>query len=131
MPPAWEGTSGVQVCPGDRVTRVGRMDLFVPLRRDCAGRQPHAQRAMTMATDDTLEHVSDTALWVAYYRGEESERADALFRDPHARRLAGERGQRIAAAMGPTARYTRWTLVIRTVIIDRFIAAEIAAEIGR
>jgi methyltransferase (TIGR00027 family) len=80
-----------------------------------------------MANDDTLEHVSDTALWVAYYRGEESERPDALFRDPYAKRLAGERGRRIAAAMGPTARYTRWTLVIRTVIIDRFLTAEIAA----
>src|SRR4051812_46162405 len=71
--------------------------------------------------DDTLQHVSDTALWVAYYRGEESERSDALFRDPYAKLLAGERGRRIADGMGQTSRYTRWTLVIRTVLIDRFI----------
>src|SRR4051812_4118855 len=71
--------------------------------------------------DDTLQHVSDTALWVAYYRGEESERPDALFRDPYAKRLAGDRGRRIAEGMGQTSRYTRWTLVIRTVLIDRFI----------
>jgi methyltransferase (TIGR00027 family) len=76
-------------------------------------------------SDDTLQHVSDTALWVAYYRAEESERPDALFRDPYAKLLAGERGRRIALGMGPTARYTRWTLVIRTVIIDRFIEAAI------
>src|SRR5436190_1700661 len=75
--------------------------------------------------DDTLQHVSDTALWVAYYRAEESERTDALFHDPYAKRLAGERGRRIAENMGPSARYTRWTLVIRTVLIDRFIAAAV------
>ncbi|HWA08297.1 MAG TPA: SAM-dependent methyltransferase [Opitutaceae bacterium] len=75
--------------------------------------------------DDTLQHVSDTALWVAHYRAEESERPDALFHDPYAKRLAGERGRRFAENMGPTSRYTRWTLVIRTVIIDRFIEAAI------
>lgn len=78
-----------------------------------------------MSTDDTLQDVSDTALWVAYYRGEESERADALFHDPFAKRLAGERGRRIALGMGQTSRYTRWTLTIRTVLIDRFIEAAI------
>jgi O-methyltransferase involved in polyketide biosynthesis len=36
-----------------------------------------------------LRHVSDTALWVAMYRALESERPDALFRDPWARHLAG------------------------------------------
>ncbi len=77
------------------------------------------------STDDTLQHVSDTALWVAYYRAEESDRPDALFRDPYAKLLAGERGRRIAGGMGPTSRYTRWTLAIRTVIIDRFIDAAI------
>src|SRR3954462_5915422 len=81
----------------------------------------------TPAADDHLHHVSDTALWVAHYRAEESERPDALFRDPYAKVLAGERGRRIALSMGPTSRYTRWTLVIRTVLIDRFIADAIAA----
>lgn len=78
------------------------------------------------APDDTLHNVSDTALWVAHYRAQESERADALFRDPYAGRLAGERGRRIAETMGVTSKYTRWTLVIRTVIIDRFITAAVA-----
>ena len=32
--------------------------------------------------DPTIGHVSDTALCVAVYRAEESERPDALFRDP-------------------------------------------------
>src|SRR3954462_8382774 len=81
----------------------------------------------TPAADDHLHHVSDTALWVAHYRAEESERSDALFRDPYAKRLAGERGRRIAQAMGRTSKYTRWTLIIRTVIIDEFVRAAIAA----
>jgi methyltransferase (TIGR00027 family) len=78
--------------------------------------------------DDTLQHVSDTALWVAYYRAEESARSDALFHDPYAKRLAGDRGRKIAQGMGSTARYTRWTLAIRTVMIDRFIEEAIRDE---
>ncbi|HEY5452787.1 MAG TPA: SAM-dependent methyltransferase, partial [Polyangia bacterium] len=39
-----------------------------------------------------ISHVSDTARWVAVYRARETERRDALFRDPLAARLAGERG---------------------------------------
>ena len=42
-----------------------------------------------MPTSTPISHVSDTAHWVAMYRAMESERPDALFRDPHARRLAG------------------------------------------
>jgi methyltransferase (TIGR00027 family) len=80
-----------------------------------------------MTPDDTpIRHVSDTALWVAYYRALETERPDALFRDPYARRLVGERGAQISAAMGKTARYTSWTVVIRTVVIDEMIARAVA-----
>src|SRR5256885_832404 len=35
-----------------------------------------------------LTHISDTARWVAVYRAMESERPDAIFKDPFARRLA-------------------------------------------
>ena len=40
-----------------------------------------------------ITHVSDTALLVAGCRAIESERPDALVRDPFAARLAGERGR--------------------------------------
>lgn len=43
-----------------------------------------------------LRHVSDTARWVAMDRALESERPDALFRDPYARRLAGTEGAALA-----------------------------------
>lgn len=74
-----------------------------------------------------IKHVADTALWVATYRAQESERPDALFHDPLAARLAGERGRQIAAAM-PYPRVMNWILVIRTVAIDRLILK--AIELG-
>src|SRR5438093_1410244 len=41
-----------------------------------------------------ISSVSDTARWVAMYRAMESERPDALFHDPYARRLAGPAARR-------------------------------------
>ena len=51
-----------------------------------------------------ITHVSDTARWVAIYRAMESERPDALFRDPYARRLAGPRGEQIVAEIDAMVR---------------------------
>jgi methyltransferase (TIGR00027 family) len=75
-----------------------------------------------------ISHVSDTALWVATYRAEESERPDALFRDPFARRLAGTKGEAISRQV-VGSQYTRWNVVLRTCIIDRFLTSEIAAGV--
>lgn len=68
----------------------------------------------------TIKNVSDTAFWIAHLRAIETERADALFRDPLADRLAGERGREIAEAM-PMWRMIAWTVAIRTCIIDDYI----------
>ena len=35
-----------------------------------------------------IQHVSDTAFWVAAHRATETERPDALFKDPYARLLS-------------------------------------------
>jgi methyltransferase (TIGR00027 family) len=67
-----------------------------------------------------VEHVSDTAFWVAHYRARESARPDALFHDPLAGRLAGARGEAIARAI-PAGAITGWIVAIRTVIIDDFL----------
>jgi methyltransferase (TIGR00027 family) len=72
-----------------------------------------------------IRNVSDTARWVAVYRARETERPDALFSDPHARRLAGERGEQIVRAM-PFADASGWAFTARTILFDRFIAAAIA-----
>lgn len=71
-----------------------------------------------------IRNISDTALWVAVYRARETEREDALFRDPYARRLAGERGEQIASVtLGKAS--PDWPFVARTVRFDQIIAEQV------
>jgi methyltransferase (TIGR00027 family) len=76
-------------------------------------------------TSTEIEHVSDTARWVAMYRAMESDRPDALFRDSFARRLAGERGEKILDAV-PQGRRWAWPMIVRTVVYDEIILRCIA-----
>jgi len=75
---------------------------------------------------DAIEHISDTAFWVAAFRAKESERPDALFRDPFAAQLVEGRGRAIAERMG-NPRMIAWTVAIRTRLIDDYVQAAIAA----
>ena len=75
-----------------------------------------------------IKDVTDTALWVAAYRAEETQRKDALFRDPLAAILVGSLGAMIATRT-QSSRYTAWSVVIRTHIIDRFILDTIAENV--
>src|SRR5262245_8789670 len=68
-----------------------------------------------------IRDISDTARWMAAYRAQESERAAAVFRDPFARALAGERGWQILKSM-PFAEENAWPFVARTHLFDRDIA---------
>ncbi len=72
-----------------------------------------------------IRNISDTALWVAVYRARESERPDALFRDPFARRLAGSRGEQIATSM-PFGERATWAFVMRTYLYDQFITEQLS-----
>ena len=72
-----------------------------------------------------VAHVSDTARWAAYYRALENERHDALFRDPFAALLAGERGRDIYLAQQGAKRHD-WAWITRTVLFDRIIRDSIA-----
>ena len=67
-----------------------------------------------------VENISDTARWVAIFRAEESERPDAVFHDPFARSLAGEKGEQIANAI-EFSRKNSWSFVARTYLIDEFV----------
>jgi len=67
-----------------------------------------------------IENVSDTARWVAVYRAMETERPDAHFRDPYARRLAGERGFTIARTV-PAGKASAWAMIVRTCLFDELI----------
>lgn len=72
-----------------------------------------------------IRNISDTAQWVAIYRAVESERPDALFKDPFARKLAGERGAQIYASAPPRSN-PNWAYAMRTYLTDRYVLQEIA-----
>jgi methyltransferase (TIGR00027 family) len=76
-------------------------------------------------SDEEIEHSSDTALLTAGWRAMESSRSDALFHDPLAAGLAGERGLRIARTRPEGA----WVVAIRTVLIDAFLQSAISSGI--
>lgn len=65
-----------------------------------------------------IGHVSDTAFLVAHARAVETARPDALFSDPFAATLAGEKGRAIAAAFPPM---TAWQVSMRTLVIDALL----------
>jgi methyltransferase (TIGR00027 family) len=71
-----------------------------------------------------VSHISDTARWVAYFRARETQRPDALFRDPYAERLAGERGFHIANTL-PEGNKHEWAWVARTYLFDQFLLREL------
>jgi methyltransferase (TIGR00027 family) len=79
-------------------------------------------------TEPLIRNISDTARWVAIYRARETERSDAVFRDPFARRLGGQRGEQIAKLM-PLGSDNGWSVVARTYSIDKLITEQIAEGI--
>jgi methyltransferase (TIGR00027 family) len=87
-----------------------------------------AESLPATSNESLIRNVSDTARLVAVDRAVETERRDALFRDPFARRLAGERGVSIAKSnpLGGRKSGIGWPIVTRTYVIDRMIQAHIA-----
>src|SRR6202171_3304192 len=71
-----------------------------------------------------VSNISDTARWVAYFRARETQRPDALFRDPYAERLAGAHGFQIANTL-PDGNKHEWAWVARTYLFDQFFARAI------
>ena len=74
--------------------------------------------------ESQIRNISDTARWVAVYRARESERPDAVFHDPFARRLAGERGEQIAASVTFMEKNS-WPFVARTWLTDYLISEQL------
>src|SRR5258707_11551742 len=79
---------------------------------------------LVFMTDPLIRDISDTARWMAVYRARETERADAVFRDPYARALAGERGEQIARAAG-FGEENAWSFLARTYLFDRFVTKQV------
>ncbi|HKI98019.1 MAG TPA: SAM-dependent methyltransferase [bacterium] len=75
--------------------------------------------------DDPIQHISDTAFWIAAYRAMESGRKNALFHDPLAGMLAQERGRELASSMGSAA-VVAWSVAIRTHVVDDYLRTAVA-----
>jgi len=75
---------------------------------------------------EQIQHTSESALLTAGWREMESSRSDALFHDPLAARLAGERGLRLARNEPLGA----WVVAIRTGLIDGFLNSAVASGIN-
>ena len=75
---------------------------------------------MTTPSGERMRSISDTARLVAYHRAMETERADAIFRDPYARTLAGESGERFARTLR-WGRRGAWSTIVRTRLLDEEI----------
>ncbi len=78
--------------------------------------------------ESLIRDVSDTAFWIARHRAIENRRRDALFHDPLADHLAGDRGKKLADSM-PMSRMVGWTVAMRTCIIDDYIKTAIDAGV--
>jgi methyltransferase (TIGR00027 family) len=57
----------------------------------------------------------------------ESERSDALFHDPYARRLAGEKGAEIVRTL-KDGNSMAWAMIVRTQVIDEIVMAEVNTD---
>lgn len=75
-----------------------------------------------------IRNISDTALLAAVYRARETERPNALFRDPYARQLAGERGEEIARSLVFSEK-NAWSWFTRTYLFDQIIEKRIGAGV--
>jgi methyltransferase (TIGR00027 family) len=75
----------------------------------------------------SVSHVSDTARWVAMYRAMESDRPDALFHDPWARKLAGPEGEAILRSI-PKGSASAWPMIVRTHVMDELILRSIRQD---
>ena len=72
-----------------------------------------------------INQVSDTAFMAAAYRAMETNHPNAIFHDPLAAKLAGDRGKKIIDNLPKQAFVGGWSVVIRTRIIDDFIQGAI------
>lgn len=76
----------------------------------------------------TFSHVSDTARFVALLRAMESERPDALFHDPFARKLAGDAAASVFSKLRAPGRFDANVMAVRTQVIDEIVLRLVREE---
>ena len=74
-----------------------------------------------------VDGVGLTSLWVAAMRAVETERPDGLFRDPFARRLAGDAGFEVMARGDPPSAVRPPVVAVRTRFFDETVRAALDA----
>jgi methyltransferase (TIGR00027 family) len=76
---------------------------------------------------NSINHISDTALWIAAYRAQETKSSHPAFNDHLAEKLAGEKGFEMVATT-PHTKSMAFAMIVRTCAIDRLV--EIAITKG-
>ena len=100
------------------ILRAGHTPVVLAMRTNAMA------EAQATGGQAVVRNISDTARWAAVFRARETERADAIFRDPYAERLAGKMGVDIANTL-PEGNSHAWAWVARTYLFDKFVAQEI------
>ncbi len=75
--------------------------------------------------EDSIQHISDTAFWIAGFRAQETERKDASFKDLLAKKLAGEKGLQMVSET-PHSAAMAFAMVARTGAIDRHVLSAVS-----
>lgn len=77
--------------------------------------------------ENTINHISDTALWIAAYRAQETKSSHPVVKDHLAEKLAGKKGLEMVATT-PHTESMAFAMIVRTCAIDRLV--EIAVSKG-
>lgn len=77
--------------------------------------------------ENTINHISDTALWIAAYRAKETNSSHPVINDHLAEKLAGEKGFEMVSTT-PHTESMAFAMIVRTCAIDRLV--EIAVSKG-
>lgn len=70
--------------------------------------------------ENTINHISDTALWIAAYRAKETQSSHPVIHDHLAEKLAGEKGFEMVATT-PHTESMAFAMIVRTCAIDRLV----------
>lgn len=76
---------------------------------------------MSSSQNHVINDVTDTAFWVALYRANELKRSHPLFTDHLAQKLIDQKAEAISKSLNEISRHAEFNVVMRTLVIDRFI----------
>src|SRR5438128_12353475 len=78
--------------------------------------------------ENSINHISDTSLWIAAYRANETKSPNPVINDHLAEKLAGEKGFEMVATT-PYTKSMAFAMIVRTCAIDRLVETAISKGI--